>query len=98
MENDFNCLVVTAIEVYLRDERTSHNFLKGYVTIVLNNQFIVRGLRIFEGENGLFVRYPQSAFPKGADYLVVCNPLTRQLREHIEDVVIRKYREVVNDV
>ena len=66
--------------------------LLGLATIVLNDQFQVRGLRIMDGENGLYVDYPNDPFYKGEGCRSVCCPVTRQLREHIENCVLEKYQ------
>ena len=67
-------------------------------SIVLNDQFQIRGLRIMEGENGLFVGYPNEPFYKGEDFRSVCFPMTRQLREHIENCVLEKYQASLDPV
>lgn len=67
--------------------------MKALAEIVLNDQFIVRGMRIMESENGLYISYPVDPFVKGDDYKSICNPITRQLREHIENTVLEKYNE-----
>ena len=51
-----------------------------------------------EGENGLFVAYPNDPFYKGEDYRSVCFPITRQLREHIETCVLEKYQASLDPV
>lgn len=65
--------------------------LLGLASVVLNDQFQIRGLRIMDGENGLYVGYPNDPFYKGEDFRSVCCPMTRQLREHIENCVLEKY-------
>lgn len=72
--------------------------IKGYATITLNGQFQIRGLRIIEGDLGLFVGYPNDPFYKGDDYRSVCFPITRQLREHIETCVLEKYQASLDPV
>ena len=72
--------------------------IKGYATITLNDQFQIRGLRIIEGDLGLFVGYPNDPFYKGDDYRSVCFPITRQLREHIETCVLEKYQASLEPV
>ena len=64
-------------------------------TIVLNDQIQIRGLRVMDGENGMFVGYPNDPFYKGEDYRSICLPITRQLREHIENCVLEKYQAAV---
>ena len=68
--------------------------MKGLATVVLNDQLHIRGLRIMEGENGLFVGYPVDPFYKGEDFRTVVQPMTRPLREHIENCVLEKYQQV----
>jgi stage V sporulation protein G len=91
----FDCLAVTQVQVFPFTEGPSMGHLLGLAAIVLNDQFQIRGLRIMEGavENGLYVGYPNDPFYKGEDCRSVCCPITRQLREHIEKVVIDKYKE-----
>lgn len=94
----FDCLAVTQVQVYPFKEGPSMGHMFGLATIVLNDQFQVRGLRIMDGENGLYVGYPNDPFYKGEDFRSVCCPITRQLREHIENCVLEKYRASLDPV
>ena len=94
----FDCLSVTQVQVFPFKEGPSMGRMKGYATITLNDQFQIRGLRIMEGEFGLFVAYPNDPFYKGEDYRSVCFPITRQLREHIETCVLEKYQASLDPV
>ena len=91
--NFFDCLAVTNVQVFPFKEGPSLGHLKGLAEIVINDQLVVRGLRIMEGVNGLFVSYPIDPFYKGEDLRSICFPITRQLREHIENCVLEKYRD-----
>lgn len=88
----FDCLSVTQVQVYPFKEGPSLGHMKGMASVVLNDQLMVRGLRIMDGEAGLFVGYPVDPFYKGEDYRNVVCPITRTLREHIEACVLEKYR------
>ena len=94
----FDCLAVTQVLVFPFKEGPSMGRMKGYANITLNDQLQIRGLRIMEGENGLFVAYPNDPFYKGEDYRSVCFPITRQLREHIETCVLEKYQASLDPV
>ena len=94
----FDCLAVTQVKVYPFKETPSMGKLLGMASIVLNDQLLVRHLRIMEGENGLFVGYPNDPFYKGEDIHSVCFPMTRQLREHIENCVLEKYQASLDPV
>lgn len=92
----FDCLAVTQVQVYPFKETPSMGHVKGMASVVLNDQFQIRGLRIMEGDNGLFVGYPVDPFYKGEDFRSLCFPITRQLREHIENCVLEKYSAAVD--
>ena len=94
----FDCLAVTQVQVYPFEEGPSTGKMLAMASIVLNDQFQIRGLRIMEGENGLFVGYPNEPFYKGEDFRSVCFPMTRQLREHIENCVLEKYQAFLDPV
>ena len=91
----FDCLAVTSVQVYPFKEGPSMGHIKGLASVVLNDQFLVRGLRVMDGVNGLFVSYPLDPFYKGEDFKSICNPITRQLREHIENCILEKYQAAV---
>ena len=91
----FDCLAVTNVQVFPFKEGANLGHMKGLATIVLNDQMQSRGLRVMDGENGLFVGYPNDPFYKGEDYRSICLPITRQLREHIENCVLEKYQAAV---
>lgn len=88
----FDCLAVTQVQVFPFKEGPSLGKMKGLAQIVINDQLVIRGLRIMEGEYGLFVSYPMDPFYKGEDFRSLCSPITRQLREHIENCVLEKYQ------
>jgi len=91
----FDCLAVTSVQVYPFKESSCLGHMKGLATVVLNDQMMVRGLRIMDGENGLFVGYPNDPFYKGEEFRPICNPLTRPLREHIENCVLERYQAAI---
>ena len=94
----FDCLAVTQVQVYPFKEGPSMGHIVGMASVILNDQFQIRGLRIMEGENGLFVGYPNDPFYKGEDIHSLYFPMTRQLREHIENCVLEKYQASLDPV
>ena len=92
----FDCLAVTQVQVFKEGPSMGH--MVGTASVILNDQFLIRGLRIMEGENGLFVGYPNDPFYKGEDFRSICFPMTRQLREHIENCVLEKYQASLDPV
>lgn len=88
----FDCLAVTQVQVFPFKETATMGHVKALATIVLNDQLVIRGLRVMEGANGLFVGYPIDPFFNGEDVRSVVCPITRTLREHIENCVLEKYQ------
>lgn len=88
----FDCLAVTQVQVFPFKDGVNLGHVKGLAQVVLNDQLVIRGLRITEGLNGLFVSYPIDPFFKGDDFRTIVSPITRQLREHIENCILEKYQ------
>ncbi len=86
---------VTDCKIFPFKEGPSMGRLKALVNIVIGDQFLIRGLRVMDGENGLFVSYPIDPFYKGEEFRSLCNPLTRTMREHIESTVLEKYQQSI---
>ncbi len=65
---------------------------KAYAQITIENEFVIKGIRIVEGSNGLFIGFPQT---KGADeqYYDITFPITKELREYMSNTILEKYAE-----
>lgn len=94
-KSDFDCLAVTSVQVFPLEESPLAGHLKATATIVLNDQLVIRGLRVIDGMYGLYVSYPNDPLYKGEYSQNLCNPITRQLREHIENCVLEKYQATI---
>lgn len=87
-------LQVTTCHIYPFDGSPTGT-LKALATIILSDAFQVRNLGVKNGPNGLFVDYPYDPLNKGIVGRSICNPITRELREHIETIVLAKYQESI---
>ena len=85
----WGCLSVTKVDVWPFKADVGH--IKAVASVVLNDQLAIRGLRVMEGPDGLFVGYPIDPFYKGEELKTVCAPTTKELREHIEACVLEMY-------
>ena len=92
----FDCLAVTNVQVFPFKEGANLGHMKALATIVLNDQIQIRGLRVMEGVNGLYVGYPVDPYNRGEDFRSLVMPITRQLREHIENCVLEKYHQAID--
>ena len=93
----FDCLAVTDVEVKVFPSLPGADHIKGVAQIVLNDQMIIRGLRIMDGTSGLSVSYPIDPFFKGESFQFLVNPLTTQFREHIENCILEKYQDAISE-
>jgi stage V sporulation protein G len=62
-----------------------------FARVVLGDQLQLTEIRVLDGSNGLFVSYPNDPSYKGDDYKSLSYPVTRELRDHIEECVIWSY-------
>lgn len=95
--SSFDCLAVTNVRVSPLPDWNRNGPLKAIAQVVLNDQLILRGLRVMDGTMGLFVSYPADPFSDNEGFRTVYNPITRQLREHIENCVLEKYQACVGE-
>lgn len=89
--NETDCLEVTSVQVYPVKDESGIGHLKALATVILADQLTIRSLRVMEGEYGLFVGYPVDPFAREDGVRAVCFPITRALREAIENAVLEKY-------
>ena len=94
---DQHKIEVTKVDVYPFNEGAYIGRVKAIANIVLNDQIQVRGLRVIDGENGLFVGYPVDPFYKGEGFRNIVFPITSELRRHIEKSVLEKYDEATKE-
>ena len=66
--------------------------VKGIVTIVLDDQFVVHDIRIIEGDNGLFIAMPSRKTAIGG-YRDIAHPITPAARNMIEKAILDAYKE-----
>lgn len=64
--------------------------VKAYVSITFDGVFVVRDLRIIQGEKGLFVTMPRRRLPDGT-FRDTAHPLNKELRHVIEEKVLKEY-------
>lgn len=89
---EFETLKITACQVF---PINLDGKLKAFARIVLNDQLQLTSLRIYEGAKGLFVSYPNDPAHKGNDYRQLFYPVTKELRNHIEEVILEEYKKTI---
>lgn len=77
---------ITEVKVFPVDE----DKLKAYVTIILDNCFVVRDLKIIKGNTGLFVAMPSKKRKDGV-YKDIAHPLNQSTRTVMEKQILDAY-------
>ncbi len=83
---------ITEVKVFPANEGR----LKGYATMVFDNCFIVRDMKIIKSDEGFFVSMP-SRRKKDGSFKDIVHPLNVETRQLIEDKVIEEYKKVAGD-
>ena len=78
------------IEVVRLNRLDGEGRLKAFCDISLFDALIIKGLRIVDGKNGLFVSLPREQGKDGKWYNTV-RPLNREIIKVIENVVLEAY-------
>lgn len=84
---------ITEVKVFpVNEER-----LKAYVTITIENCFVVRDLKIIKGNEGLFVAMP-SKKRKDGQFKDIAHPLNQETRNEIEQAIFDAYEKEVRSI
>lgn len=80
---------ITEVKVYPVEDGGR---LKAYATLVFDDCFIVRDLKVIEGDTDLFVSMP-SRRRKDGTFRDIVHPLNTQMREDLESQVLGEYKK-----
>lgn len=72
----------------------SENKVKAMASVTFDNVFVVTGIKVVEGQNGVFIAMPQRKTASG-EYKDVCFPLTADFRKAISGEIIEAYNKEV---
>lgn len=81
---------ITEVRVSLQDEEV----LKAFVSITLDDEFVIRGLKVIQGADGRFVAMPARRKRDGT-FQDIAHPINRETREYLEQIVLAAFDEEV---
>ena len=82
---------ITEVKVYPVEQ---NGRLKAYAQIVFDGCFIVRDLKVIQGDEDLFVSMP-SRKRKDSTFRDIVHPLTSETRSMIEQAIVQEYKKTV---
>lgn len=65
--------------------------LKAFVDIIVNGALLIKGIRVLDGKNGLFVSMPQEQ-AKDKKWYDSVRCLTKEIREQVTSEVLAAYK------
>ncbi len=66
--------------------------LRAYASITLDDEYVIHGLKVMDGENGLWVSMPASKNKRG-EFKDIFHPITREAREALINAIISAYEK-----
>jgi stage V sporulation protein G len=82
---------ITEVRIRLANEE----FVKAYVSICLDDYFLVHDIRIMKGPAGLFISFPNVTQSDGTQQDIAF-PVNVETRNMIEQAVLAEYAKVVS--
>jgi stage V sporulation protein G len=79
---------ITEIKIFAVDEKR----VKAYSSVVFDECFIVRDLKVIQGDNKLFVAMPSKKMKDGS-YRDTVHPLNNNMRNKLETSILEAYEK-----
>lgn len=83
---------ITTVKVKKLEEKENSRLI-GSASIVIDNEFIVTGIKIIKGDNRLFVAMPSEKMPDNT-FKDIAHPLNMECRRKVEDAILTEYRKI----
>lgn len=65
--------------------------LKGFANVTFDDVFVVTGIKILNGQRGLFIAMPSNYSEANDEYYDIYFPITKEFREELQDAVLEAY-------
>jgi Uncharacterized protein, involved in the regulation of septum location len=81
---------ITSVNVKKIDKEESR--MKGIASVLIDDCFAVRDIRIIEGNEGLFIAMPSRKNAEG-EYHDIAHPINAETRKMFEDAIFEAYNK-----
>ena len=82
---------ITEIRLTLRNEEK----LKAFANVTFDNAFVIRGLKIINGNKGFFLSMPSKRRSNGT-YQDIAHPVNSEMRRLLEESVLEAYEREIS--
>ena len=84
-------------DVRLRKVNNPDTRMKALASITFDESFVVHDLRVIDGNNGMFVAMPSKRTADG-EFRDIAHPINSDMRQHVQEEVMRVYEETEDPV
>lgn len=90
-------MVITSVKVTPTEKE--HSRMKGLVSVLIDDCFAIKDIRIIEGDKGLFIAMPSRKTTNGgeSDYVDIVHPINSETRAMFQDKILEEYERVKNE-
>ena len=87
---------ITSVRVIKKE----NSRMKAIAEVVLDDCFVVKGIKVIEGDNGLFLGMPSRTIVvnnDGKDEIVhvdIANPINKETRKMFTDAILEEYEKI----
>lgn len=82
---------ITKVNVYKVEINNSN--LRAFASINIDDELVIKNLKVVDGKKGLFVSYPSEKGSVG-EYYDQVYPLNKETRDYIEETILEAYEKV----
>jgi len=84
---------ITEVKVYPTNEKK----VKAYCSVVFDECFVIRDIKVIDGDKRLFVAMPNKTMKDGS-HRDTAHPLTGEMRQKLESAVLDEYKKEMGEV
>lgn len=85
---------ITSVSVHKIEKENSR--MKGIASVIIDDAFKIRDIRIIQGEEKLFIAMPSRKATTG-EYIDIAHPLNQDVRTMFEKAIFDEYKKVENE-
>ena len=87
-----NQIGITELSIFPVSNRSSRHPVQALVRIVLNDAFVVTGIRVMHGKFGLYIAFPAVSGKSNP----TCFPIRKSLHDEMSATVLNEYRKIIS--
>lgn len=79
------------INVKVKKIEKENSRLKGIASVLIDDSYMIHGIKIIEGDKGLFIAMPNKKMATG-EYRDIAHPVNSKVRGFFENAILNEYR------